>query len=132
MTRLRYLFLLAVPLATAHAQDSVSLDPTIAYVTTGGSWSDGNGAGHYRVIVRTDGFEHVGSELFIEWLQDPRSEADSETVRARVVVDSITPGIYNLDLPQIACKGTRCQIQVHGLNTRNMEKASWIITIERP
>src|SRR5713226_6222542 len=101
MTRFALLAFIALPMAKLNGQDSTPLDPTVSYVVTGGRWSDSTGGGEYRVIVRTGGFEHVGSALSIEWLQEPRNQDDPGTVRARVTVDSITEGIWLLELPRL-------------------------------
>jgi hypothetical protein len=59
--------LLAALSRPSHAQDTIALDPTIAHVVTGGHWTKGGAGGQYRIIVRTGGFEHVASELFIQF-----------------------------------------------------------------
>src|SRR6266516_2503580 len=99
----------------AKAQDSLALDPSIAHVLTGGSWSAAGASGQYRFVVRTSGWEHVVSELYIQWLQeDP--QARRITVRATRLVTPISPGVYSLDRPELTCKDTGCHIRISGTN----------------
>ena len=130
MTRFALLAFIALPMAKLNGQDSTPLDPTVSYVVTGGRWSDSTGGGEYRVIVRTGGFEHVGSALSIEWLQEPRNQDDPGTVTCSR--HSGFQGIWLLELPRLTCNRTQCQVQVRGTNTRNDEKGSWTITIQHP
>jgi hypothetical protein len=53
---------------------------------SGGYWTDGEDRGTYRVVVRSDGFDHIVSEITIEWLSDPRGEDEGPSVHKSVVV----------------------------------------------
>ena len=121
--------LLVPPLAMA--QDSVALDPAIAHVVTGGHWTQGGARGLYRIIVRTGGFEHVASELFIQWLDDPTQSDDPVKVRMTQPVDSIPARIWSLGRPTLNCSRA-CQVEIDGTNAYTNERAVWRITLGAP
>jgi hypothetical protein len=114
------------------AQDSLSLDPSVAHVVTGGSWSSGTASGQYRIVVRTGGWEHVVSELYIQWLQeDP--QVQRIVVRATQLVTSVTPGIYSLGRPDLTCTDTGCRVQISGtVSTSPSQQASWVLKLGAP
>ena len=106
------LLLVLVFPAIALAQDTLKLDPTVTFVVSGGHWTADGTEGNYRVIVRSGGFDHIVSELFVQWVQDPRSENDSTAVRASVKVDSLS-GIWSLGQPKFVCSSS-CRVRSVG------------------
>ena len=40
-----------------------TIDPAVDSVVSGGYWTDGEDRGTYRVVVRSDGFDHIVSEI---------------------------------------------------------------------
>ena len=79
---------LAVLVGSASAQH-VSVAPEVTSVATVGRWQGKGVSGSYRVVVVRDGWEHVWSRVYIEWLQDP-TERESPT-RAPVSVQELIP-----------------------------------------
>ena len=116
--------------ATAIAQDSLTLDPTVTFVVSGGHWTAGGAEGAYRVVVRSGGFDHIVSELFVQWLQDPRSENDSATVRASVKVDSLS-GVWSLGQPKFVCSSA-CHVEIAGTDAHTMEESRWELSLGAP
>jgi hypothetical protein len=116
--------------AAAVAQDSLKLDPTVAFAVSGGHWSAGGAEGAYRVVVRSGGFDHIVSELFVQWLQDPRSENDSVAVRASVKVDSLS-GLWSLGQPKFVCSSA-CHVEIGGTDTHTMEESKWELSLGPP
>ena len=114
------------------AQDSRPIDPTVAAVVSGGQWIDSTSSGQYRVVVRTGGFEHVGSQLAIDWIREPRSVSDTDVVSAHAVITEIPEGIYSLDVPQLTCDSRKCQVVVTGLNTRDGSRGRWVVMLGSP
>jgi hypothetical protein len=112
------------------AQDSLALAPNIEFVVSGGTWSFQGASGSFRVVVRTGGFDHIISDLYVQWLQDPRNEDDSATVRASTKVDSLS-GIWALDQPRFSCTSS-CVVEVSGTDTHTMAKSSWVLTLGPP
>ena len=112
------------------AQEGLSLDPAVHYVVTGGHWSSEGADGQYRVIVRSGGFDHIVSDLYIQWIQDPRGKDDSARVRVTVKVDSLS-GIWALDQPKLVCTPS-CRLEVSGTDTHAMTKGRWVLTLGAP
>ena len=48
--------------------DAKATPPGVSRVFSGGFWSDGKDEGHYRIVVVSDGFEHVSHRVFIQWI----------------------------------------------------------------
>ena len=74
--------LLSLLLASS-APESV-VQPEVSSVVSGGYWTSEGQSGTYRVVIVNSGFEHVVSQVFIEWVADPTSEQDSPKVVAAV------------------------------------------------
>lgn len=70
----------------ALAQSTVPAD--VHSVASGGYWEADGESGIYRVVVVNSGFEHVTSQVFVEWVRGPKS---GET--APVVVVSLEPAL---------------------------------------
>jgi len=66
-----------------HASPVPVVDPNVVSIRTLGRWTSAGTTGQYRVIVTTDGWEHVWSHVFVEWLPDPTSP-DVEPVPAAI------------------------------------------------
>ena len=92
------------------AQDSLVVDPTIADIVSGGHWAASGQEGYYRIVIRTGGFEHINSELTVQWLTEGGRDSDPVVVRS-IVVKELT--INRLDRPKIGqyLKGWRVWVQ---------------------
>jgi hypothetical protein len=64
--------LLVIRPASTNTQEPASVPTDLAYVVTGGWWQHGQESGRYRVLVFSPGFEHVISQVFIQWVRDPQ------------------------------------------------------------
>ncbi len=81
-----------VLLAGAASAQHVLVAPEVTSVTTLGRWQDKNDSGSYRVVVIRDGWEHVWSRVYVEWLKDP-SEREDSTRAPMSVQELVPPGI---------------------------------------
>ena len=78
-------------LCCGHAMaQAPSLPPEIDRVTTLGWWQSGSTAGTYRVVTTTQGWEHLWSRVFVEWLPEPASR---EEARKPISVVELIPPI---------------------------------------
>lgn len=91
---------LLLPLGSTRAQESRSIDPTIQHVMSGGRWQSGGQSGWYRAIIRTGGFEHIVSNLTVEWIGD-----DSEPSVMHSVDVKELDGLGRLDAPSLTLRG---------------------------
>jgi hypothetical protein len=94
---------------SAWGQDSLVVDPSITDIVSGGHWAAAGQEGYYRIIIRTGGYEHVNSELTVEWLAE-RRDAGPIVVRSLTVKEL---RINRLDHPKIDqyLKGWRVWVQ---------------------
>ena len=76
---------------TASAQH-VEVAPEVTSVATVGRWQNGGNSGSYRVVVVRDGWEHLWSRVYVEWLPDP-TEREAPTPTPVSVQELIPPGI---------------------------------------
>ena len=56
----------------------------VASVVSGGAWERGAAAGGYRVVITSNGWEHVWSQLHVEWVLYPQAREEEQRVVARV------------------------------------------------
>ena len=108
---------------TARAQDArVEADPSIAWVTSGGHWSDGVRDGHFRVVVRSLGWDHVVSEVTVQWLAGDAATQTYDVVRTQVVFDPAINGPWSFGEPTIEPVGGWIRVTARGTNSYTMEE----------
>jgi hypothetical protein len=113
------LTVLLTGMGLAAAQDDIpQLAPNIESVVSAGPWS-ADGSGWYRAIIRTGGFEHVVSDLTLQWMQEPSGNLVQRRDAANVVVKSviIRPCIGRLDDPRFQRRGKSWRLTVRCMDT---------------
>lgn len=117
----RALLAFALVAGAASAQH-VSVAPEVTSVNTLGRWQAKNDSGSYRVVVVRDGWEHVWSRVYVEWLKDP-SGREAPTQAPVSVQELVPPGIAQgtavLEATARASKAGTIEITVRA--TSNME-----------
>ena len=95
----------------AQVVDGPIVPTQVTTVATGGEWTSARSAGTLRVILVNQGFEHVHSKLWLEWLivgkrGEPR-------LAARVLVKELSNGfaVLRLDDRRETFKGQRIQLR---------------------
>jgi hypothetical protein len=113
------------------AQTSVAVSPEVESVVTGGSWSSGVAQGTFRAVVTSDGFEHVVSQLQIDWISGPKSPNDESHVVSSKVVET---GSWRLGTPRISkCARAWCvSIQGEEPHTTTRTRMQWVIELGEP
>jgi len=115
----------------APAQDSLTLDPIVSSVITGGAWAAAGEHGTYRLVVLSGGFEHITSVLYVQWLrEDP--ERREVRVRATRLVAEIPQGIYSLGTPTFEGRGREFRVEVTGTDSHTMATARWALLLGAP
>lgn len=85
--------LLLLLLSPLHAAASLDLgdigriDPDIAYVASGGMWTEGARYGSFRLIVIREGVEHTATSAFAQWLCFDESRSKEIIVASEPVAD---------------------------------------------
>lgn len=89
---------LAIASAVAvHARtDGPVVPPQVNTVATGGEWNTAKAGGKLRVIIVYEGFEHVHSKLWLEWISI--GERDERRLAARVLVKELSNGFSSVRL----------------------------------
>lgn len=79
--------------ATVHADPSPQVEPKVVSVQTLGRWGSDRNTGQYKVIVTTEGWEHVWSRVYVQWLPDPvNPDAEWKTEASIELVPPGAPG----------------------------------------
>lgn len=109
-------------------QSSYQIDPSVAFVTTGNYWENSEISGIYRVLVINQGFEHVSSDVYIQWLQE-NVEKSSFVVLNSLLVKEVSNGQWSIGQPELqTCKKNSICI-INGTNPYTLEEKSWIIKL---
>lgn len=109
-----------VAAGAAQAADSAApaLDPNVDAVVQAGRWSERVGAegaqGTYRVVVASQGYEHVSTRVLAQWKAD-----GGEDGQARIVHEAelVAPGLYSLGPPKLAASATGVRVELRGVAT---------------
>jgi hypothetical protein len=125
--------LLAMVLSAAPlvAQDPPpSLDPSVAFVTTGGAWTTASAHGHYRIVVLNAGWEHVSSRLMIQWVEE--SAEHRQLIVRDTRMASVIPESWSLGQPQFVPTRRGVKASISGTDTHSGHAATWTITLGPP
>ena len=82
-----------------------------------------DGAGHYRVIVFAQGFEHVSSAVYLQWLE---WNEDGPRVIESTLVAKLSSGLWSVGTAT-AATDDRCSMQLDATHTYNLEAAHFIL-----
>jgi hypothetical protein len=96
---------------------ATTLGSDVTNVVMGGRWYDKPLSGAYRVIVRTDGWEHVSSEVTVEWISDRLSDQ----IGPRVVHSAILVGggFFSLGAPKLTVQLNSVRVALSGSMTHS-------------
>lgn len=93
--------LLLAALAPAAARDvAPEVPPQVDTVATGGEWRTARESGVLRIVIVHQGFEHVHSRLWLEWLAS--GERGPARRVARVLVKELSGGMQVLAVDERA------------------------------
>lgn len=86
MIRLLLLLLVSTPAAASLNPDDVrQIDPDVAYVSSGGMWTEGERHGSYRLVVLREGIEHTATSAFAQWLWFDESQSREVVVASEPI-----------------------------------------------
>ncbi|QWP75176.1 hypothetical protein J5226_16275 [Lysobacter sp. K5869] len=89
--------------------------PNVEAVVQAGRWSEaGAGEGAYRVIVASQGFEHVSTRVLAQWKAD-----GGEDGQARIVHEAelVAPDRYSLSAPKLTPTAAGVRVELRGVAT---------------
>jgi len=125
------LILLAAFSATVVAQSPVPIPADVETVVTGGFWNSASSKGTFRVVIRSGGFEHVVSQLQIDWIADP----EGNDKPARVVASRLAEtGSWRLTTPRISKGSNGWRVTVDGVEPHMTPqvRGTWIVQLGEP
>lgn len=107
-------FGLGAPGAAWAADEAAAVGANVEAVVQGGRWSDAAGEGVYRVIVASQGFEHVSTGVRAQWKSD-----GGEDGLARIAHDAelVAPGHYSLGPPKLTRTAAGVRVELRGVAT---------------
>jgi len=80
---------LSAPGAVANAEtsDVKQIDPDVAYVSSGGMWTEGERYGSYRIVVIREGVEHTATSAFAQWLWFDESKSQQVVIASEPIAE---------------------------------------------
>lgn len=97
----------------ALAQPAIPVQVTS--VVSGGYWQHGSESGTYRAVIVQEGWEHIWSRLYIEWISEPKSRNDEQKVIAQVEPTlPIGQGTYVLAADSLRGSAGRALLSIRG------------------
>jgi hypothetical protein len=115
----------------APAQTPLRLPPDVETVVSGGRWGSGATGGSYRVVVRSGGFEHVVSQVQIDWVSDPKGQDTPSTVVASEVAPT---GSWRIGRARIVLRGKQWIATLEGVEPHStpLQRGTWEVTLGQP
>lgn len=121
----------AGPAAPASTSSGPELDADVAFVSTGGAWSNDNRTGFVRVVVVNGGFEHVTSRLYLQWLVVDRQRG-AWIVESRSVESINQPGVWSLGQPAIRHEDEVTVVRLQATNAYDGEDTVFMLSVKGP
>lgn len=119
---IRTLLLAALLVSSAMAQEP-RIPRDVVGVSTIGYWQTASQSGTYRVVVTQNGWEHVWSQVFIQWLPEPKSrDAAEPPITVAELLPPVAQGAFVLEAS--AKHGRKNEVLVTVQATSNMELQS--------
>lgn len=116
---IRALLLVALLVSSAMAQEP-RVPRDVVGVSTLGYWQTASQSGTYRVVVTQNGWEHVWSQVFVQWLPEPKSrDAAEPPITVAELLPPVAQGTFVLEAS--AKRGRNNEVLVSVRATSNME-----------
>src|SRR5262245_38153037 len=125
------LLLVLLGSAPGAAEQTMTIAPEVETVVTGGQWKSDKLSGTYRVIVLTGGFEHIVSQVQIDWI----TAADGRDNPPRVLSSKIAEtASWSLFRPRIVKSGGVWRVLLDGIETHSTPTplGTWMIDLGAP
>ena len=116
--------------ATGPTTEPPAVPVTVVEVTTGGFWKTGDDRGRYRVIVEAQGWEHVTSRVFLQWIAERPSE------KKLVVVASVPlselPGNAAVGAPRLVPGKSGTSLRLEATDSLTGKRRSLVFALAEP
>ena len=115
---------------TVAAQDGApNVSPAIVQVVSGGYWEAGSQHGMFRAIVENQGFEHVSSRLWLEWVAEPDDAQAANQVVTRVEVSEISRDFWSVHVEPAEPPFAQGILRVSATQTHSLEERVFTIDL---
>jgi len=105
------------------------IDPGIYYVVTGGHWESNDMTGQYRIIIYNRGWEHISSEIFIQWLSADQTKQEIGVISS-VRINELSEGLYSTGIPKFLLNNRKeTYIEINLTNTYTLDEKICVITV---
>src|SRR5947208_6198917 len=107
--------------ADGQFRDAAShLAPDVSSLT---SCRDPSGSGQFRVVVVNQGFEHVSSEVYVQWIE---WNEDGPRLLESVLVKELSSGFWSVGKPVMTSR-KNCSMQLEAAHTYTSEDARFVL-----
>ena len=134
LNRMVLILLLGALAGSANAQGVPTVPTEVSGVLAGGYWTSGAQEGSYRIIIVSGGFEHIVSQVFLQWLSQPTSPNDSVVVLSTVELEAISAGGWQATNPQFELKNKKWEATIASSNSHTdpISSTRWRLTLGPP
>jgi hypothetical protein len=117
--------------AVTLGQQVLAVPAEVETAVTGGKWKSGNATGTYRVIVMTGGFEHIVSQLQVDWIAETGNGDEPPRVVSSRMAET---GSWRLLRPRIVQTSGSWRVLVEDIETHfnPAPRATWEIDLGQP
>lgn len=112
-------------------QEYPELSPQIENVVSGGYWKTESQDGRYRIIVVNSGWEHVTSQVFIEWLATIPEQRKVDAIKS-VPVKELNNGFLSVGRPEMLEIGVNPIVGFTAVNSYSNETIELNIKLGLP
>jgi hypothetical protein len=118
---LALLFPFAAAAQTTQPGDSfvAALPASVSLVSSGGGWVDGNEQGTYRIVAVTEGWDHLQSRLYIQWIAEDDAQQKLKVVATTHVTEVRMAVVTGANF-EPGVDGVRLRVTL--LNSHSMEE----------
>jgi hypothetical protein len=123
MRNLKWLLLLLVLYVSA--SQAVSVDPNVVSVVTA---RENAGAVQYRVVLKEVGFEHLSTEVQLDWLMlSGNSEGTMDLNHSETIIE---PGFHIISSARFYMKKGKQYLQLRGIHAYSYAKERYVFLLE--
>ena len=117
--------------ASGSEQQTLAVPAEVETVVTGGQWKSDKQSGTYRVIVSTGGFEHIVSQVQVDWITETVDRDDPPRVVSSKIAET---GAWRLFQPRIVKSGGKWRVLLEGIETHftRPPRGTWTIDLGEP
>lgn len=125
------LALLALSKASA-AQDSLPVAPDLVSVVSGGHWEVDGMRGFYRVRIYQQGWEHVTSTAFLDWIREDPDQTRLIVQASTGISEINDAGVWSLWIPEMEFDDSAALVGISGTHTYSGETAFFSVKMTAP